>query len=66
MRQILQKHIGCCVKLELEEDWSGDFEDTPCAILDADEQWVLVRQEKKGFEGLIRIRQIKSLQFVEG
>lgn len=65
MGQILRRHLGSCVILELEDDCSGDFDNTPCRILDADEQWVLLRQEKKGFEGLVRFRQIQSLQFVE-
>ena len=63
--QILSKNIGSCVKLELEDDCDCNFDNTPCRILDTDEKWVLVRQEKKGFEGLIRIRQIKGLEFVE-
>lgn len=65
LQRILSKHIGGCVKLELKEDCDGDFENTTCRVVDVDEQWVLVRQEKKGFEGLIRIRQINSLQFAE-
>lgn len=63
LRQILQQHIGSSVRLELS-DWDSDFADKPCIILDADEQWVLVRLEKKDLEGLIRIRQIKGLAFM--
>ncbi len=64
LRQILSNHIGSCVKLELK-DWVDDFDGAPCRILDADEQWVLIRQEKNGRQCLMRIRQIKILEFTE-
>lgn len=62
LREILENNKGSYGKIKLEDT---DFEVSTqyCLIDDVDEDWVLIKTEKKEVQKLIRIESIKSIQF---
>ena len=65
LRDILAKHIGAAVKLELTaEGMDYAIEKKDCVLLDVDEDWVRIKmQNKKQEEYLLRIDLIEKVQF---
>lgn len=64
LKEIIEKNIGKCGKIKLENN-STDYEilSKDCILKDVDEDWLLLEVEKSGIEKLIRIDSIKGIQF---
>ncbi|MDF2803955.1 MAG: hypothetical protein K0S61_3858 [Anaerocolumna sp.] len=64
LKEILENNKGHYGKINLDS-FITDFEINGkyCLIQDIDEDWVLIKEEKKEIDKLIRIESIKSIQF---
>ncbi len=61
LKGILEKSKGKSVKLDFEN--SMEIVDRYSLVEDVDEEWILVKEEKGEVEKLIRIDDIKNVQF---
>lgn len=64
LKEVLEKNINHYGIIEFEAD-EGDsaLQSKPCRILDVDENWVLLKLEKKSLVKLIRIDSIMRIEF---
>jgi len=66
LKRILSRNIGSAVKLEIEDmDFPMfDVSEKPCTILDMDEIWLHLQLHKKEEAYLVRIENVKSVEFL--
>lgn len=66
LKEVIERNIDKKGIIKFEKDTLNmELNSKQCFIIDADEEWVLLKLEKKNTKHIIRINSIKNIEFLD-